>query len=207
MILLFNHIPVSLERKINKLIILAKKSYGSDFYDIQGQYWKGDDLTVQALFPNWIIKEAESDPENVTIVQIVKSYMRWLFSTEYGYGGMIEWETIHCPQKINSKLYEGLADMYFPNDDFSSTSNLADLLPNFPTFAINSDLQYFNNKGTPGAIKYLLTTLLDLPQNQVSVQTGSPGFMIVRANVPDKYKPFLENSVYPAGIQVLYETP
>lgn len=207
MILLFNHIPVSLDRKINELILLAKKSYGSDFYNVQGQYWKGDDLTVQSLFPNWILKEAENDPENVTIVQIVKSYLRWLFSIEYGYGGMIEWETIHCPQKINSKLFEGLADMYFPRDDFSSTSDLFDLLPNFPNFSINCDSQYFNVKGTPGAIKYLLTTILNLPQDEVIVQTGSPGFMIVRANVPDKYKSFLNNSVYPAGIEIIYETP
>jgi hypothetical protein len=31
--------------------------------------------------------------------------------------------------------------------------------------------------------------------------------MIVRANVPEIYKPFLNRSVYPAGTYILYETP
>lgn len=207
MILLFNHIPVSLERKINELIVLAKNEYGSDFYNVNGEYWKGDDLTIQALFPNWVIEESEADPDNVTIVQIIKSYLRWLFSLEYGYGAYIEWESIHSPQKLNTKLLQGLADMYFPGADFTDSSVLSDLLPNLKRFAINVDANYFNKKGNPAGIKYLLTALLDLPQDACTVQTGSPGFIIVRANVPEKYKPFLNEHVYPAGTIILYENP
>jgi len=207
MILLFNHIPVSLERKINEFVNIAKSTYGSDFYAIQGEYWKGDDLTIQSLFPNWIIRESENDPDNVTIVQIVKSYLRWLFSVEHGYGAYIEWETIHDPQRINNSLLECLADVYFPGADFSSTSDNRDLLDNIKKFAIQADANYFNLKGSPKAIKYLLTTLLNLPQDDVIIDTSSAGFFIVRANVPSKYKPFLEQYVYPAGTIALYQTP
>lgn len=207
MILLFNHLPVTLERKIAEFIIRAKETYGSDFYNIAGEGWKGDNLTVDSLFPTWVLREAENDPENVAIVQIVKSYLRWLFSSEYGYGAYIEWETIQVPQKISDSILEGLADKYFPGADFSSTSDNRDLLQNLKKFSIQSDANYFNVKGSQQAIKYLLTTLLDLPQDDVTISTSSAGFFTVKANVLDKYKPFLDQHVYPAGTVVLYEAP
>jgi hypothetical protein len=205
MILLFNKIPVTQESKINAIVAKAKAAYGSEFYNVQGKYWKGDDLTVEALFPNWIIQEANDDPSNVTIVQIVKSYLRWLFSIDYGYGAYINWETIRCPNEIDEKLLAGLADLYFPGEDFSSTSNLYALLPNLKKFAIHADLNYFNIKGSMNAIRYLLITLLGLPISSCFVYTGSPGIVIIRANVPEKYKPFLSRSVIPAGMTVIYQ--
>jgi len=62
MILLFNHIPVTLEGKIQKMLAIAQASYGSDFYDVAGQRWLGDNLTVDSLFPKWILKEANENP-------------------------------------------------------------------------------------------------------------------------------------------------
>lgn len=207
MILLFNKIPVTLERKIKEMVENARSIYGSDFYNYEGEYWFGDKLTTKSLFPNWILKKAEEDPTNVTIVQIIKSYLRWLFSEKYGYGGKIDWENIHCPFNINDKFLEALANNYFPNEDFSSTSDLKDLLPNIKKFAIQADVNFFNIKGTRDSIKYTLTSLLGLPVNECEIQTGSPGFLIVRANVPEKYKNFLNRNVYPAGVFVIYETP
>ena len=206
MILLFNKIPVSQESKVEQLVQKAKLAYGSEFYNVKGSYWKGDDLTVESLFPNWILQEANSDPSNVTIVQIIKSYLRWLFSIEYGYGAYINWETIRCPILMDEKLLAGLADLYFPGEDFSSTSDLYDILPNIRKFSIQVDKNYFNIKGTMSAINYLLVTLLNLPKNNCSVYTGSPGIIIIRANVPEKYKPFLSRSVIPAGMTVIYQS-
>jgi hypothetical protein len=111
MILLFNHLPVTLNQKIAKFIETVKSAYGSDFYDVQGDRWFGDNITVESLFPKWILKEAQDDPSNVLIVQIVKSYLRWLFSIPYGYGGAVPWETIIDPQTIQTKLLEGIADL------------------------------------------------------------------------------------------------
>jgi hypothetical protein len=207
MILLFNKIPVTLERKIDEMVLNVKSILGSDFYNLKGTPWFGDKLTVKSLFPNWIYKKSIQDPSNVLIVQLVKSYLRWLFSENYGYGGKVDWENIQCPWTINDKFLEALACKYFPYEDFSETSDLRDLLPNVKKFAIHSDLNYYNLKGTPMAVRYLLVTLLNLPITDCEVQTGSPGFMIVRANVPEKYKPFLNRAVYPAGTYILYETP
>jgi len=205
--ILFHHIPVTIERKISELVNRVKAVYGSDFYNYNGSYWRGDDITTHSLFPSWILKEAEDDPENVTIVQIIKSYLRWVFSTEHGYGGCIDWETMQIPLKIKQKLLEGVTDAYFPGEDFSSSSDLNDLLPNIRKFSINVDVNYFNVKGTMQAIKYLLVTLIGLPQDTTEVYTGSPGIIIVIGNVPEKYKPFLNRSVYPAGMTIIYQSP
>ena len=205
--ILFHHIPVTIKRKISELVNRVKAAYGSDFYNVNGNYWRGDDITTQSLFPSWILKEAEDDPENVTIVQIIKSYLRWLFSTEYGYAGCIDWETMQIPLKIKQKLLEGVTDAYFPGEDFSSSSDLNDLLPNIRKFSINVDINYFNVKGTMQAIKYLLVTLIGLSQDTTEVYTGSPGIIIVIGNVPEKYKAFLNRSVYPAGMTIIYQSP
>ena len=207
MILLFNKIPVSLEIKIEEMVNSVRSTLGSDFYNLNGTPWFGDKLTVKSLFPNWIYKESQEDPSNVLFVQIIKSYLRWLFSEEYGYGGKVDWENIQCPFTIKDKFLEALAQKYFPYEDFSESSDLYDLLPNLKKFAIESDKNYFNLKGTNIGIRYLLTTLINLPLSECDVQTGSPGFIIVRANVPEKYKSFLNRSVYPAGTYIIYETP
>ena len=197
MILLFNN--------ISKLIELAKSSYGSDFYDVEGSRWIGDSITTESLFPKWVLQEYKQDPDNVLIVEFIKSYNRWVFSLDYGYGSAVPWEYLRDPQKIPTKLLVGLADLYFPEADFA-TEPLNDLLPNLRKFALRCDDQYFSVKGSPSAIKYVLTSLLGLPHSTCEVFTSSPGFIIVRADVPDKYKPFLNKCVYPAGTVILYES-
>lgn len=206
MILLFNHIPVSLERKINEAVDTVKSTLGSDYYNVQGDEWFGDKLTIESLFPIWIQKEAASD-SSVTITEIVKSYFRWLFSEKYGYGGKVDWENIHCPFTINDVFLEALASVYFPNEDFSIDSDLRPLLSNIKKFAIQYDENFGMIKGTEKSIKYALTTLLDLPINSCFVQSGSPGFIIVTANVPQVYKSFLNRCVYPAGTTIIYQSP
>jgi len=205
MILLFNNIPVTLDRKIETMLSLVKAAYGSDFYDVEGQRWLGDNLTTESLFPKWIIKEAEDAPSNVLIVDIIKSFQRWLFDVERGYGAAVPWETIRVPQSMTNKMLLGLADLYFPQFDFSDET-YSEILPNLKKFAIFADTNYFNIKGTPKAIQYILTTLIGIPYNQCEVLNGSQGFLIVRANVPEKYKPFLNKCVYPVGVVVLYES-
>lgn len=206
MILLFNKIPVSLEVKMAEAVNNAKIALGSDYYNVQGTEWFGDKLTIQSLFPLWIQKEAESD-STVVITEIIKSYFRWLFSEQYGYGGKVDWENIHCPFTINDKFLEALASIYFPNEDFSEDSVLRPLLSNMKKFAIQYDANFGFIKGTPQSIKYALTALLELPVNECFIETGSPGFVIVRANVPEVYKPFLTRCVYPGGTTIIYQTP
>lgn len=205
MILLLNKLPVTLKRKITKMVGLAAETLGSSFYDVSGNRWMGDKLTTESLFPKWIIEKSKKDSSNVLIVDIIKSYQRWLFDVDRGYGASVPWETIHVPHKLNDKLLLGLADMYFPQADFSS-SDLSDLLPNLRKFSINVDANYFHRKGSLEAIHYLLITLIGIPYESCEVVTGSPGFIIVRANVPEKYKNFLNECVYPAGTVILYES-
>lgn len=205
MILLFNHIPVTVEGKIEKLIQKAKQLYGSEFYNIQGEYWFGDSLTVNSLFPEWILKAYNNDTENVLVVPIIKNYLRWLFSLKYGYGAQLDWENIRSPITIDSKLLEGYAESYFPGADFAS-DDLSDILPNMRRFSLQVQGSYFDIKGTNKAIKYVLTCLLDMPYSTTQVYTASPGVIQIKANVLDKHKSFLAEHVIPAGMTVIYES-
>ena len=202
MLLLLNHLPVSVEGKIEKLIQLAKAQYGSEFYNIYGFYWKGDQLTIESLFPSWIIKQANARPTEVNITGLVKNYLRWLLSIEYGYGAQLEWNTLRSPLLMNSIFLEALADYYFSGCDFSG--DLAPILPNIRKFAIKADTNYFDKKGTPESIKWVLTSLFGMNYATTLVQTTSPGFVRITGNVPAAYKPFLEYYVIPAGTVVIY---
>jgi len=203
MILLLNHLPVSLQGKIQKLVDLAKQKYGSEFYNVQGNYWKGDQLTIESLFPSWILRQANND-STVNITTIIKNYLRWLFSIEYGYGAQLEWNTIRSPAYMNSIFLEALADYYFPECDFSS--DLSSVLPNIRKFAIKADSHYFDVKGTPSAIKWVLTSLFGYAYDSTIVQTTSPGLLTITVNgsIPNAYKTFLEYYVIPAGTVVTY---
>lgn len=205
MILLFNNIPVKLKRKVEIMISTAQSVLGSEFFNVAGSRWLGDKLTIESLFPKWIIKKSEESPSEVLIVEFIKSYQRWLFDVERGYGAAVPWEKIHAPNQIPNKLLLGLADLYFPSFDMS-TSDFTEVLPNLKRFSIKAEENYFRIKGSPQAIQYLLISLLGLSYDACEVVTGSPGFLIVRGDVPEKYKPFLNKCVYPAGMKVLYES-
>jgi hypothetical protein len=203
MILLFNHQPVSLPVKIQKLIDLAKSQYGSEFYNVQGNYWKGDQLTIESLFPSWILKEANTD-STVKIDILIKNYLRWLFSIEYGYGAQLEWNNIRCPVSINPIFLEALADYYFSGCDFSKDLN--SVLPNIRKFAIKSDTNYFDRKGTPDAIKWVLTSLFGYSYDTTTVQTIASSILQIKVagTIPTAYKTFLEYYVVPAGTNIQY---
>lgn len=203
MILLFNHIPVTITGKINAFLSKVKKAYGSEFYNIQGSYWKGDKLSVISLFPDWIMKEYNKNSSNVLIVTIVKNYMRWLMSAKYGYGAQPEWKTIRDPLAMDSIFLEALAEYYFPGADFSS-DELSPILPNIRKFAIKADANYFDCKGTPAGIKYVLTTLFNMNYDTTLVVYTSPGIINVFGTVDNNYKSFLNTYVYPAGVIVNY---
>lgn len=201
--LLFNNIPVTFEYKLQKFVEKVVAAYGSEYYNVQGQYWKGDQLTIESLFPDYILKEYENNPDKVKIIPLIKNYLRWLFSLEYGYGAYVEWENIRSPTQMKEKLLEGLAEFYFPNEDFAS-DDLKDILPNIKKFSINVNTNYFDIKGTNQAIFYLLVTLLDSNYNGTSVETLSNCHLQIKTNIDSKYRSFLERSVIPAGVKVIY---
>ena len=205
MILLFNHIPVTVKGKIDLFVEKVIKHYGSEYYNIQGDYWFGDKLTIKSLFPSWIIKEYNDNTDNVLVIPLFKNYLRWLFSLKYGYGDQLDWENIRCGMSIDDKLLQGIAESYFPSADFSS-DNLSDILPNIRRFSIQVQGSYFDIKGTNKAIKYVLTSLLNMPYLTTQVYTSSPGVVNIKANVLDKHKVFLSEHVIPAGMTVVYES-
>ena len=102
MILLFNNIPVTESYKIEKMVEKAKTLYASEFYNVEGFKFLGDDLTIESLFPNWIIKKYETNPSDVLVVPIIKNYLRWLLSIDQGYGAQLEWENLRVPIYCNS---------------------------------------------------------------------------------------------------------
>lgn len=203
MILLFNHIPVSLDVKIQKLVQKAKDTYGSDFYDVDGSRWLGDQLSVESLFPAWIIKEASVDSSNNVVVVLIKNYLRWLMSVDYGYGANPEWSNIRDPQAFNSIFLEALAEFYFPNADFGSEP-LSNILPNIRKFAIKTDDSYFVKKGTIEGIKYALVTLFDLDPTSTNVVYTAPGIITITSTLDSSYRDFVNNYLIPCGVVVIY---
>lgn len=208
MIIFFNNQPVTAEIKIKKLIDRAKDLYGSEFYNLQGVKWIGDQLTVDSLFPSWIIKEYNTSPTNVLIIPLFKNYLRWLFSLEYGYGAQLDWEHIRTPLYCNSLFLEALADFHFYKADFSQEP-LKSILSNIRSFLIKPDTNYYNIKGTPSGIKYLICNLLGFKPEEIDVFTANAGVIEidVLSSKFDELKVFdvfLKEHVIPAGISVIY---
>lgn len=210
MITVFNGQPVLLNTKVLLTAQRASGLLGSDYQNYITKPWLGDELTIASLFPQWIIKAYEADVNNVTVIPIVKNYMRWLLSQEYGYGAQLNWENIRVPLYINSIFLEALADFYFPGADFSQEP-LKTILPNIRRFLIRADQNYFNSKGTPTAIKYIICSLLGFSLSDISVFTGSYVMMEIKITSSkqtsfETFKPFISKYVIPAGIAVNYTT-
>jgi hypothetical protein len=209
MIIFFSTQPATINGKINALVERAKALYNSDYYDIENEKWLADKLTIESLFPSWIVKAAENNSE-VLVTKIVKNYMRWLLSLEHGYGAQLDWEKIRTIPLANEIFLEAYIDFYFPGADFSQ-QNFSSLIPNVRKFAINADANYFNVKGTPQAIKYLISNLLGIPWDSVVVGTSTSGIITIKVDSAYydtilNYKNFLETYVVPAGVSVIYTT-
>lgn len=208
MILFFNNQPVTEEVKIKKLFEKAQALYGSDYYDLQNEKWLGDNVSVESLFPSWILKQYEQNNEDVLVIPIIKNYFRWLLSINHGYGGQLEWENLRCALLTNTIFLEAWSDFYFPNSNFS-VSPLKEKLSNIKKFSIQVDENYFNIKGTPTAIKYVLCTLFDFSWDSVNVETANAGIISLKVNSTDetelnKYKKFIEEYLIPAGTTIIY---
>jgi len=207
---ILNNQSVSLSTKMGLFASNASSTVGSDYYSSITKPWLADELTIESLFPSWIVKAYDDDPNNVSIIPIVKNYMRWLLSQEYGYGAQLNWENIRVPLFMNSIFLEAVADFYFPGADFSS-SVLNPVLPNIRSFLIKSDANYFDIKGTPQAIKYLMCSLLGFSWNNVTVRNGTYSMVEISISSSSSvsitnFKPFLEKYAIPAGIRVNYTT-
>lgn len=216
MILLFNNQPVSLNSKVSylkdRIALLAGSNQENTFriFNTENTAWLGDELTIESLFPQWIIKEYNNNPSNVTIITIIKNYMRWLLSQDFGYGAQLNWENIRTPLYANSLFLEAYADFYFPNADFSQQP-LSNILSNIRAFSVGARKKYFNVKGTPNAIRYLICSLFGFQWDDVIVvqstaSTINIGMASAQSSNLDQYKPFLETYVIPAGIVVNYTT-
>lgn len=208
MIIFFNNQPVTQEIKIRKLFEKAQALYGSDYYALQNEKWLGDNLTVESLFPSWILKEYDQNNEDVLVIPIIKNYFRWLLSITHGYGAQLEWESLRCALFTNTIFLETWSDFYFPNSNFSITP-FKEKLSNIRKFSIKVDENYFNIKGTPTAIKYAICTLFDFNWNSVNVETANSGIISLKVNSSDeielnKYKGFIEEYLIPAGTTVIY---
>jgi hypothetical protein len=216
MILLFNNQPVTLTSKVSILLNNVQLIGGSNkenrfnILNKANNSWLADELTVESLFPQWLIKEYKNNPSNVTIITIVKNYMRWLLSQDYGYGAQLNWENLRIPLYANSVFLEAYADFYFPNADFSQQP-LSNVLTNIRAFSVMAGKDYFDIKGTPAAIKYVICSLLGFQWNDVIVSQSTSSTILIsiasaQSSSLNQYKPFLMNYVIPAGIVVNYST-
>jgi hypothetical protein len=210
MILLFGNIPVTESYKIQKMVEKAQSTYASDFYDVSTNRWLGDELTVKSLFPSWILKEYEADTSNVLVVPLIKNYLRWLYSIDYGYGAQLEWENLRVPLYTNQIFLEAMADFYFPGADFASEP-LSTVLPNIRKFAVWAKPEYWDKKGTIDSFYYLISTLLGIPWNQIAITNSGPCAFTIKVGSSYysdflEYDSFLQNHVYPAGMTVIYGT-
>jgi hypothetical protein len=210
MILLLNNLTLSLDSKMNLLSENATTTAGSDYYINFNKPWLGDKLTVESLFPHWILKEYSDNSNTVTIVPFIKNYLRWLLSQEYGYGAQLNWETLRVPLLTNNIFLEALADFYFPGADFS-TSEFQNIIQNLRTFLVKADTNYFNSKGTPSAIKYAICSLFAIPWDSVFIDTGAYTTIEIKISTSEEsnltpYKSFIEKYIVPAGMSINYST-
>lgn len=210
MITFFNNQTLTLSTKIGLAAGNAATVAGSNFDDLKNIPWIGDNITVKSLFPSWIMKEYADDPNNIAIVPVVKNYLRWLFSLEYGYGAQLDWENIRVPLYMNEIFLEALADFYFPGANFGATP-LKEILPNIRTFATKVDQNYFNIKGTPTAIKYLICSLLGFNFDDIYVTQGTYaiieiGVATAQLNNLMTFDLFLREYVVPAGVVISYKS-
>jgi hypothetical protein len=88
------------------------------------------------------------------------------------------------------------------------TSNL--YFSNLRVFSIKADENYFNIKGTPPAIKYLICALLGFGITEVYVTTTTYSNIQIsvtssKYDTLQNYKTFLEQHVIPAGIVIDYK--
>lgn len=209
MILLLGNQILNLNGKVSFTAQNISSELGSEFNSISTTPWVGDLLTTESLFPQWILKAYKADPQNVTIVPFIKYYFRWLFSQEYGYGAQLNWENIRVPAYMNAIFLEALAEFYFPNMDFS-VSPYREILPNIRKFATKVDANYFNIKGSPQSIKYLICSFLGFGWNDVHVVTTT--YVSIQIQVTStqlsnlqQYDTFLKEYVIPAGMIVEYK--
>lgn len=209
MIFFVSDLPASPQQKVALLVERAKELYKSDYFDIEGQKWLADKLTIESLFPTWIVKECQEN-SSASVVAIIKNYMRWLLSLEHGYGAQLDWENLRYYPKINSMFLEAYADFYFPGADFSSEL-LNPKLSNLRSFLIKADTNYFNIKGTATATKYLICNLLGFSVSDINVETSNASIIRIQVNASSysnfiQYKDFLEKYVLPMGVAVIYES-
>jgi hypothetical protein len=108
--------------------------------------------------------------------------------------------------EMPEELLQGLAEFYFPGEDFSSVG-LVEILPNIRRFSIHVDSQYFDIKGTTTAIKYVLVTLLGYDYSTTSVSNYGSNVIEIIADISEEHKSFLQRSVLPAGMSYIYTTP
>lgn len=210
MISAINSQIVTIDTKTNLAVENAQQTLGSDFNSNSLTPWLGDRLTTASLLPQWILKQYYNNPENIMVVPLIKQYFRWLLSQEYGYGAQLNWENIRVPLYMNEIFLEALADFYFPGADFSSPE-LNAILPNIRRFGVKADTNYFNAKGTPQSIKYLICSLLGFAWDDVSVVTANYVIVDIRIKAAsfssiDPFKSFINNHVIPAGIVPNYKS-
>ena len=208
MILLLNNQPITLD---NKLLLLQQRIdsvVGSDAKSTVETPWLGDDLTEESLFPKWILQAYQDDPSNVTVIPFIKQYKRWLLSLDYGYGAQLDWENLRTPLLAHSVFLEAYANFYFPGADFGSAP-LNQVLPNIRRFSVAADANYFNSKGTPTSIKYVICSLLGFNWDDIVVASSSYCTIQIRIATAqitnfEPFKVFLERYVIPAGMIVNY---
>ena len=208
MLTIYSNQPTSLYTKSQLSGSLVDVELGSDAKDIDTTKWFGDLLTVDSLFPQWILKEYSNNPTNVTFIPLIKNYFRWLFSLQYGYGAQLNWEKIRVPLYMDSIFLEALADFYFPGADFSQTA-LNNILPNIRTFSVKVDANYFNIKGTPQAVKYLICSLVGFNIDDVYVVSTTYSSMEIQIRSSEytrlqTYDLFLREYGIPAGVVLSY---
>jgi hypothetical protein len=209
MILLLNNQILNVEGKSSFSSELISNQLGSNFNDTDSTPWVGDLLGTEALLPQWLLKAYQDNPRDVTIVPFIKYYFRWLLSQEFGYGAQLNWENIRAPLYMNSIFLEALAEFYFPGFDFS-VPLYKNILPNIRKFSTKVDENYFNIKGTPQAIKYLITTLLGFDWNDIFIVSTSPAVFEIQVASDQilelqKYENFLKEYAIPAGVVLTYK--
>jgi hypothetical protein len=123
MIVLYSNQKIELQTKAQLAAESCFTVLGSDFRDTILKSWFGDLLTVQSLFPEWILNSYENDTTNsVTVIPIIKNSINNIYLTGIGKCGHICKKSVSTWQSLGiSCNYLYIPDLF--HGDFGILKN------------------------------------------------------------------------------------
>lgn len=200
LVLLNNQIPDSIAVAVERIKEYAFRSLRLQNYPEKD--WDGDRVNVEKQMPYWIETEYAISPNNAPVVDFFKTYYRWLFDYDEGYGCGFYLEDIRDIFYVKYDFLQAYADDVFRGD--LDLSVYKELRQNFIKFYICHERDYVRLRGTTYGIEYLLKSLFGV--TTAKVVTLSPASIQIESNLDENYQDLVKLIGCPFGFDVTFIT-